>query len=143
MALGQDLTVQQALEVVREKGGQAETVYILPVVDEGQRLAGIAELRELVLSPPGTIVDGEQSDDPVLTVDDGQIQVVGHRHGRVGRPPDARDVRPSLTMDGGTTFHFTDEPVETVLARAFEAAGAVTYASGEVRPPCSSICARG
>ncbi|MFD4474486.1 dihydrofolate reductase family protein [Streptomyces sp. NPDC058471] len=32
-------------------------------------------------------------------------------------------VRPSLTMDGGTTFHFTDEPVETVLARAFEAAG--------------------
>lgn len=31
-------------------------------------------------------------------------------------------VRPPLTMDGGTTFHFTDEPVETVLARAFEAA---------------------
>ncbi|MEW1928177.1 MULTISPECIES: dihydrofolate reductase family protein [unclassified Streptomyces] len=32
-------------------------------------------------------------------------------------------VRPSLAMEGGTTFHFTDEPVETVLARAFEAAG--------------------
>ncbi|MGW6026195.1 dihydrofolate reductase family protein [Streptomyces sp. NPDC055099] len=31
-------------------------------------------------------------------------------------------LRPSLTMEGGTTFHFTDEPVETVLARAFEAA---------------------
>jgi hypothetical protein len=25
-------------------------------------------------------------------------------------------------MAGGTTFHFTDEPVETVLRRAFEAA---------------------
>lgn len=31
-------------------------------------------------------------------------------------------LRPSLTMEGGTTFHFTDEPIETVLARAFEAA---------------------
>ncbi|MFD9904581.1 dihydrofolate reductase family protein [Streptomyces sp. NPDC059063] len=26
-------------------------------------------------------------------------------------------------MEGGTTFHFTDEPIETVLRRAFEAAG--------------------
>ncbi|NEA71844.1 dihydrofolate reductase family protein [Streptomyces sp. SID13588] len=31
-------------------------------------------------------------------------------------------LRPSLAMKGGTTFHFTDEPAETVLRRAFEAA---------------------
>lgn len=31
--------------------------------------------------------------------------------------------RPSLPMDGGTTFHFTDESVEKVLERAKEAAG--------------------
>ncbi|WP_432172382.1 dihydrofolate reductase family protein [Streptomyces sp. Tue6028] len=31
-------------------------------------------------------------------------------------------LRPSVPMEGGTTFHFTDESVETVLARAFEAA---------------------
>ena len=30
--------------------------------------------------------------------------------------------RPSVPMDGGTTFHFTDEPVEVVLERAIEAA---------------------
>ncbi|MFF1736964.1 dihydrofolate reductase family protein [Streptomyces sp. NPDC058247] len=30
--------------------------------------------------------------------------------------------RPSVSMKGGTGFHFTDEPVETVLARAYEAA---------------------
>jgi dihydrofolate reductase len=30
--------------------------------------------------------------------------------------------RPSLAMDGGTVFHFTDEPIEAVLAKAFEAA---------------------
>ncbi|MFD5812767.1 dihydrofolate reductase family protein [Streptomyces sp. NPDC059618] len=31
--------------------------------------------------------------------------------------------RPSVVMEGGTTFHFTGDPVGTVLARAFEAAG--------------------
>jgi dihydrofolate reductase len=31
-------------------------------------------------------------------------------------------LRPSFSMEGGTTFHFTDEPVETVLERAREAA---------------------
>ncbi|MFB8272308.1 dihydrofolate reductase family protein [Streptomyces sp. NPDC055955] len=30
--------------------------------------------------------------------------------------------RPTVSMKGGTDFHFTDEPVETVLARAYEAA---------------------
>jgi dihydrofolate reductase len=32
-------------------------------------------------------------------------------------------LRPPVPMEGGTTFHFTDEPIETVLHRAFEAAG--------------------
>jgi dihydrofolate reductase len=31
--------------------------------------------------------------------------------------------RPSLPMEGGTTFHFTDESAEVVLQRALEAAG--------------------
>ena len=31
-------------------------------------------------------------------------------------------LRPALEMAGGTTFHFTDEPPEAVLRRAFDAA---------------------
>ncbi|MFG2576288.1 dihydrofolate reductase family protein [Streptomyces sp. NPDC048481] len=31
--------------------------------------------------------------------------------------------RPTLEMAGATTFHFTDEPLEAVLQRAFDAAG--------------------
>jgi dihydrofolate reductase len=31
-------------------------------------------------------------------------------------------LRPSLVMEGGTTFHFTDQPIEAVLERAFDAA---------------------
>jgi dihydrofolate reductase len=30
--------------------------------------------------------------------------------------------QPSITMDGGTTFHFVNEAIDTVLTRAFEAA---------------------
>lgn len=56
VALQQDLTVAQALEVVRRRGAQAETIYTLPVVDRGRRLTGIVELRELVLSEPETSV---------------------------------------------------------------------------------------
>lgn len=56
VALPQDLTVEQALHTVRAKGADAETVYTLPVVDHGRRLTGIVELRELVLSPPETMV---------------------------------------------------------------------------------------
>lgn len=56
VALQQDLTVAQALEVVRRRGAQAETIYTLPVVDRGRRLTGVVELRELVLSEPETSV---------------------------------------------------------------------------------------
>lgn len=56
VALPRDLTVEQALRTVRAKGAHAETVYTLPVVDHGRRLTGIVELRELVLSPPETMV---------------------------------------------------------------------------------------
>lgn len=56
VALPQDLTVEQALRTVRAKGADAETVYTLPVVDAGRRLAGIVELRELVLNAPETMI---------------------------------------------------------------------------------------
>lgn len=48
--LHRDITVGRALEVVRAKGADTETVYILPVVDDGRRLAGTVQLSELVVS---------------------------------------------------------------------------------------------
>ncbi|MBF6214698.1 magnesium transporter [Nocardia puris] len=56
VALPRNLTVAQALAMVRAKGSAAETVYTLPVVDSGRRLTGIVELRELVLAEPETMV---------------------------------------------------------------------------------------
>ncbi|HLS77134.1 MAG TPA: magnesium transporter [Nocardia sp.] len=56
VALPADVTVAEALAVVRAQGAQAETVYTLPVIDSGRRLTGIVELRELVLARPDTAV---------------------------------------------------------------------------------------
>lgn len=65
VALGRDLTVEEALRTVREKGARAETVYTLPVVDTGRRLFGVVELRELVLSPSGrTVADLVRTEAP-------------------------------------------------------------------------------
>lgn len=65
VALPQDLTVEQALQTVREKGAEAETVYTLPVVDSERRLTGIVELRDLVLDRPSTPVSELAVVDPV------------------------------------------------------------------------------
>ncbi|MFC3999230.1 magnesium transporter [Nocardiopsis sediminis] len=50
VVLHRDLTVGRALEVVRAEGAAAETVYTLPVVDDGRRLAGTVRLSDLVVS---------------------------------------------------------------------------------------------
>ncbi|MGK5447169.1 magnesium transporter [Streptomyces radiopugnans] len=50
--LPRQLTAGQALEVVRDRGADAETVYTLPVVDGERRLVGVTGLRELFLAPP-------------------------------------------------------------------------------------------
>ncbi len=46
------LTVAQALDAVRAKGADVETIYTLPVVDNSRRYYGVVTLRDLVLSPP-------------------------------------------------------------------------------------------
>ncbi|MEE1942312.1 magnesium transporter [Streptomyces sp. TRM 70361] len=53
VTLPRHLTAGQALEVVRERGAGAETVYTLPVVDGERRLVGVTGLRELFLAPAG------------------------------------------------------------------------------------------
>ncbi|MDA0564920.1 magnesium transporter [Streptomonospora sp. S1-112] len=54
--LHRDLTVGRALEVVRAKGADAETVYTLPVVDDGRRLAGTVQLSDLVVSDDSELI---------------------------------------------------------------------------------------
>ncbi|NYH51273.1 MULTISPECIES: magnesium transporter [Nocardiopsis] len=48
--LHRDLAVGRALEVVRAKGADAETIYTLPVVGDGRRMVGTVTLRDLVVN---------------------------------------------------------------------------------------------
>lgn len=52
LPLAPDMTVAQAIERVRMQGREAETAYVLPVLEEEQRLAGVVGLRALVLADP-------------------------------------------------------------------------------------------
>ncbi|MEU3274361.1 magnesium transporter [Saccharomonospora sp. NPDC006951] len=52
VAIRGHLTAARALDVVRARGEEAETVYTLPVIDDHRRFLGTLELRDLVLSPP-------------------------------------------------------------------------------------------
>jgi magnesium transporter len=49
-------SVARALDHVRERGSEAETVYTLPVTDAERRVLGVVGLRELVLSPADAAV---------------------------------------------------------------------------------------
>jgi CBS domain-containing protein len=45
-------TAREAVEHVRTKAGEAETIYYLYVTDPGERLCGVLSLRELILADP-------------------------------------------------------------------------------------------
>ncbi|WP_306362660.1 magnesium transporter [Nocardia sp. CC227C] len=66
VALPRNLPVVQALQWVRTKGGNAETVYTLPVVDGGRRIIGVVELRDLVLSSPDAMIADLVAAEPVF-----------------------------------------------------------------------------
>ncbi|WP_150244806.1 magnesium transporter [Nocardiopsis quinghaiensis] len=54
--LHRDLAVGRALEVVRAKGADAETIYTLPVVGDGRRMVGTVTLRDLVVSDDSRLI---------------------------------------------------------------------------------------
>lgn len=51
VALKADMTAAEALERIRMRALDAETIYTLPVLDSGRRIAGIIGLRRLIIAP--------------------------------------------------------------------------------------------
>ena len=54
VALPEDLTVEEAIERLRQMADEAETLYYAYVVDEDRRLRGVLSMRDLILSSPKT-----------------------------------------------------------------------------------------
>ncbi|MBN2124353.1 MAG: magnesium transporter [Deltaproteobacteria bacterium] len=52
VAVKADSTVEEAIEVIREKREEVENLYYVFVIDDFGRLAGILSLKDLVLEPP-------------------------------------------------------------------------------------------
>ncbi|ALG85413.1 magnesium transporter [Gordonia phthalatica] len=52
-----DETAGSAIDRIKERGRDAETIYTIPVVDHQRRLVGVASLRDLLLSASDTLVD--------------------------------------------------------------------------------------
>jgi len=57
LSLSPGLTVAEALKKIRQDGRTAETVYVLPLLDDGHHLLGLVHLKDLVLAPGDQLVD--------------------------------------------------------------------------------------
>jgi magnesium transporter len=51
--LSLSMTVQEAIDALRRRAEEAETVYYAYAVDDGGRLLGVLSLRDMALAPPG------------------------------------------------------------------------------------------
>jgi len=52
VALRLGMSVQQAIEHLRQEGDEPETIFYCYVVDEHERLVGVLSLRDLIVAPP-------------------------------------------------------------------------------------------
>lgn len=64
MALSPKMTVEDALDKVRTFGEEAETIYVMPVVDESMTLQGTVELDKLVMTSPGKTIESLMTKNP-------------------------------------------------------------------------------
>lgn len=54
--LKEDMTVEQALQRIREKGTDSETIYTCYVLDSGRKLVGLVNIKDILLAKPDTII---------------------------------------------------------------------------------------
>ena len=60
-----DLTVREAIEVLRREAPDKETIYSAYVVDKARKLIGVVSLRDLILAPVSMRVDDLMNPDPI------------------------------------------------------------------------------
>jgi magnesium transporter len=73
LALRRRMTAGEAINAIRAWQPEAETIYYLFVVDGHGRLAGVVNLRQLIVAEPGTLV-GDIMDSQVISVPAGTDQ---------------------------------------------------------------------
>jgi magnesium transporter len=73
------MTAAQALDRVRRAGVDADTIYLLYVVDEARRLIGVASLKDLVLADPRSRVSAFMTTNRVTARTEEDQEIVARR----------------------------------------------------------------
>jgi magnesium transporter len=63
VSLRASMSVEQAMARIRREAVDAETIYVLPVLDDERRLIGVTGLRKLVVAPPDARVGDLMTDE--------------------------------------------------------------------------------
>ena len=73
--LYEDLTVEEALEIVRKEGKGKKNIYSLMVISRGRKLVGIVELKDLITAEPHQKVSEIMKKEPVFVhaMDDQEV----------------------------------------------------------------------
>lgn len=66
----ESMTAKQAIDHVRARGAQAETIYFLPVAGDNRLVVGAIELRDLLLAEPDAVVHDLMHAPILIRVDD-------------------------------------------------------------------------
>jgi magnesium transporter len=64
--LKENLNCSQALDKIKHKGKQAETIYTLFVIDKNRKLTGVVDLDEIIFSNEDTKIKDIMNDDPLF-----------------------------------------------------------------------------
>ncbi|WP_217132293.1 magnesium transporter [Leucobacter chinensis] len=71
-------TVETTMERVKRDLNEAETIYLIPVIDESRHVIGVVSLRQVLGAEPGTLI-GTLMQDPYTAVVTEKAEVVARR----------------------------------------------------------------
>ena len=111
VAVRDDLTAEQTIQRLRELEPDAETIYYIYVVDDAERLVGVVSLRDLIVSPPDTVVRTFMFPEPVavgVLADEDEVAQVVARYNLLAVPVVDDEGR----LEGIVTI---DDAIDTVL----------------------------
>ena len=76
IAIKKDITCYEAIDVLREEGPDAETIYYVFVIDDLDVLVGVISLRELIVSTPTQLIEEIMNPNVInVNVDEDQEEV--------------------------------------------------------------------
>ena len=111
VAVRDDLTAEQTIQRLRELEPDAETIYYIYVVDDAEHLVGVVSLRDLIVSPPDTLVRTFMFPEPVavgVLADEDEVAQVVARYNLLAVPVVDDEGR----LEGIVTI---DDAIDTVL----------------------------